>query len=207
MRGCCGSRVALGKGLLVYVVNGGTTQLWRAPGWLDKLEPVAEVWGSVVEICRGVRPLTRALRPVKSRRWISIRGANYRSACSRQPPAFRCWRSLTRGARWWSPICVARWPPSMPATAGPDRGRGGIVVRLAVRGTDFSLETASEPFWLGPGGDFSTIPRGASRSPLFTPLTPLTPSVARTERPPPARVHRALSRAALFGLPSKTGGR
>ena len=78
---------------------------------------------------------------------------------------------------------------------------GGIVVRLAVRGTDFSLETASDRFWLGPGGDLSTDPRGASRSPLFTPLTPLTPSVARTEapsaRPSPGPFARRPLRAAV----------
>jgi len=43
----------VGGGLLFYIVNGGSTQLWRAKEWLDKLTPVAEVWGAVADIVPG----------------------------------------------------------------------------------------------------------------------------------------------------------
>src|SRR5437660_2469230 len=37
----------LGGGLVVYVVAGSGTQVWRAKSWLDDLEPLGEVWGAV----------------------------------------------------------------------------------------------------------------------------------------------------------------
>ena len=193
----------LGKGLLVYVVNGGTTQLWRAAGWLDKLEPVAEVWGSVLEIVAGFDRLYARLATGEIKALDLESGRQL--PLGMLPPATRI--SLLAFADAWRAVVITDMRgPLATFDAGnswhPIAVDGGIVVRLAVRGTDFSLETASDRFWLGPGGDLSTDPRGASRSPLFTPLAP---SAARTDAPSASRL-QALSRAAFFGLPSKTAG-
>ena len=195
----------LGKGLLVYVVNGGTTQLWRAPGWLDKLEPVAEVWGSVVEIVAGFDRLYARLATGEIKALDLDSGRQL--PLGMLPPATRI--SLLAFADAWRAVVVTDMRgPLATFDAGnswhPIAIEGGNVLRLAVRGTDFSLETASDRFWLGPGGDLD----GSAGSVTFAfvhAAHAAAPSHA-PKRPAPARPP-ALSRAALFEQPSKTGGR
>jgi hypothetical protein len=43
----------LGGGLLIYVVAGASTQVWRAASWLAHLEPVGELFGVVGEMVAG----------------------------------------------------------------------------------------------------------------------------------------------------------
>jgi hypothetical protein len=144
----------LGGGLLIYVAAGGSTQLWRAKGWLDRLEPLGEIWGTVGDIVPGFDRLyarlttgdIKAIDPVSGRQ-MSL-GPLPRATRIGQLSFADAWRAVAvvdfRGALatfdaglTWRPVPV---------------GEHGVT-QVSVRHGDFVLEGARQRILLGPRGE------------------------------------------------------
>jgi hypothetical protein len=144
----------LGGGLLVYVVAGGSTQLWRAKGWLDRLEPLGEIWGTVGDIVPGFDRLYARLTSgdikaidALSGRQMSL-GPLPRATRIGQLAFADAWRAVAvvdfRGA-------LATFDAGMTWRPVPVSESG--VAQLSLRNGDFVLEGARQRILLGPRGE------------------------------------------------------
>ena len=161
----------LGGGLLVYVPAGGSTQLWRAKGWLDRLEPLAEIWGTVGEMVPGFDRLYARLTSgdikaidAGSGRQVSL-GPLPRATRIGQLAFADAWRGVAivdfRGA-------LATFDAGMTWRSIPTAEQS--VTQLAVRNGDFVLDAARQRTILGPRGELEReelrepTPRGREAS-------------------------------------------
>jgi len=144
----------LGGGLLIYVAAGGSTQLWRAKGWLDRLEPLGEIWGTVGDIVPGFDRLYARLTSgdikavdALSGRQISL-GPLPRATRIGQLAFADAWRAVAvvdfRGA-------LATFDAGMTWRPVPIGEQG--VTQLSLRNGDFVLEGARQRVLLGPRGE------------------------------------------------------
>src|SRR6266542_2561078 len=144
----------VGGGLLVYIANGGSTQLWRAKGWLDKLTPVAEIWGAVAEIMPGfdrvyARLLSGEIRAldVDSGRQLPL---------GNLPPATRI--GLMSFADAWRAVAVVDFRGALATFDAGNSWRAipldtQNVTQVSVRDGNFVLETSRGRVVLGANGD------------------------------------------------------
>jgi hypothetical protein len=144
----------LGGGFLIYVPSGGSTQLWRAKGWLDRLQPLGEVWGTVADIVPGFDRLYARLTSgdIKavdaiSGRQISL-GPLPRATRIGQLSFADAWRAVAvvdyRGA-------LATFDAGVTWRQVPVGEQG--VTQLSLRNGDFVLEAARQRLVLGPLGE------------------------------------------------------
>src|SRR6185503_7499212 len=144
----------LGGGLLVYVAAGGSTQLWRAKGWLDRLEPLGEIWGTVGDIVPGFDRLYARLTSgdikaidALSGRQMSL-GPLPRATRIGQLAFADAWRAVAivdfRGA-------LATFDAGMTWRPVPIGEQG--VSQLSLRNGDFVLEAARQRLLLGAHGE------------------------------------------------------
>jgi hypothetical protein len=144
----------LGGGLLVYVPAGGSTQLWRAKSWLDRLEPLGEIWGTVGDVVPGFDRVyarltsgdIKAIDPGSGRQ-ISL-GPLPRATRIGQLAFADAWRAVAvvdyRGA-------LATFDAGMTWRAIPV-GEAGVH-QLSLRSGDFVLDAPRQRLVLGPRGD------------------------------------------------------
>ncbi len=144
----------LGGGLLVYVGAGGSTQLWRVKGWLDRLEPLGEMWGTISDIVPGFDRLYARLTTgdikaldALSGRQMSL-GPLPRATRIGQLAFADAWRAVAvvdyRGA-------LATFDAGMTWRPVPVGEHG--VTQLSLRNGDFVLEAARQRVLLGPRGE------------------------------------------------------
>ena len=161
----------LGGGLVIYVAAGGSTQLWRAKGWLDRLEPLAEVWGTVGDIVPGFDRLyarltsgdIKAIDPLSGRQ-MSL-GPLPRATRIGQLSFADAWRAVAvvdfRGA-------LATFDAGLTWRPVPVGEQG--VTQVSLRDGDFVLEAARQRILLGPRGELEKeelrepAPRGREAS-------------------------------------------
>ena len=161
----------LGGGLVVYVAAGGSTQLWRAKAWLDRLEPLAEVWGTVGDIVPGFDRLyarltsgdIKAIDPLSGRQ-MSL-GPLPRATRIGQLSFADAWRAVAvvdfRGA-------LATFDAGLTWRPVPVGEQG--VTQVSLRDGDFVLEAARQRILLGPRGELEReevrepAPRGREAS-------------------------------------------
>jgi hypothetical protein len=161
----------LGGGLLIYVAAGGSTQLWRAKGWLDRLQPLGEVWGTVGDIVPGFDRLYARLTSgdIKAIDAISGRqmslGPLPRATRIGQLSFADAWRAVAvvdfRGA-------LATFDAGLTWRPVPVGEQG--VTQVSLRNGDFVLEGARQRVLLGPHGELEReevrepAPRGRESS-------------------------------------------
>ena len=144
----------LGGGLLMYVAAGGSTQLWRAKGWLDRLEPLGEIWGTVRDVVPGFDRLYASLTSgdikaidALSGRQMSL-GPLPRATRIGQLAFADAWRAVAvvdfRGA-------LATFDAGMTWRPVPIGEQG--VSQLSLRNGDFVLEAARQRLLLGAHGE------------------------------------------------------
>ncbi|MET0595099.1 MAG: hypothetical protein ABW133_20535, partial [Polyangiaceae bacterium] len=144
----------LGGGLLVYVPAGGSTQLWRAKGWLDRLEPLGEIWGTIGDVVPGFDRLyarltsgdIKAIDPASGRQ-ISL-GPLPRATRIGQLAFADAWRAVAvvdfRGA-------LATFDAGVTWRSVPV-GEAGVQ-QVSLRSGDFVLDAPRQRLVLGARGD------------------------------------------------------
>jgi hypothetical protein len=146
----------LGGGLLIYASTGPTTQLWRTKSWLDRLEPLAEVWGHVADIVPGFDRLYARLDNGDFKAIDAQSGGQLpleplpRATRIGQIAFADAWRAIAivdfRGA-------VATFDAGASWRSVPLAGRS--VTDLWVREGDFVLESQRDRWLLGPSGELT----------------------------------------------------
>jgi hypothetical protein len=146
----------LGGGLLIFAASGSTTQFWRARGFLDRLEPLAEVWGQVIEVVAG---FDRIYARFDTGEFKAIdTGSGKQLSLEPLPRATRI--GLLAFADGWRAIAVVDFRGALATfDAGnswlpvPLEGRG--VAQISVRQGDFVLENQRDRWLLGPSGELA----------------------------------------------------
>jgi hypothetical protein len=145
-----------GGGLLLYASAGTTTDLWRTKTWLDRLDPLTEVWGQVVDIVPGFDRLYARLDTGDFRAIDPQSGKPL--PLDPLPRATRV--GLLSFADAWRAVAVTDFRGALAtfdagASWRPVPLGGRNVLDLWLRDGTFILENQRDRWLLGPGGDLS----------------------------------------------------
>ncbi|HKQ71785.1 MAG TPA: hypothetical protein VJT73_20720 [Polyangiaceae bacterium] len=187
----------VGGGSIVYVTAGSSTRLWHTKGFLDRLEPIGEMMGTVVDLVPGFDRVYARLATEDTKAFDVATGKQI--GLGPLPRATRVGPLSFADA--WRAVAVVDYRGALATFDAGNSWRpipltGVNVTQVALREGDFALETAKGRFLLGPNGEFGRDEANGNGAPTASPTGRRIPD-RRLSVAEPAQAKRRPLRAAI----------